>query len=250
MTTERQSQQAIPSDDAAKLEELQPNSRRVAYKSVLTAVVIGIIVISGLWLFVLRQEGGVSNAVSVPETVVQSRETTESPGTETDRTEGNYGQMDQRLTSLSGRLDRGFETQLSHSREVKRSLTALAESIRAVKVVVRDISESNKALSRRIDEAISQLDTLIKDARKRKVAQRTPTAKPKLRPATTPPFRIDAIDVWDDVNYVAVSQTGRVAFLKSGEQRSGWTVARIDRLEGQVELQGPDGQVRSVSIQR
>ena len=52
MTTERQPQQAIPSDDAAKLGEIQPTSRRLAYKSVLAAVVVGIITISGLWLFV------------------------------------------------------------------------------------------------------------------------------------------------------------------------------------------------------
>jgi archaellum component FlaC len=252
MTTERQPEQAIPSDDAAKLEEVevQPTPRRVAYKSVLAAVVVGIITISGLWLFVIGQEGSPSNAVPVPESNIQTQEATEAIGTDVVRTEDKYDQIDRRLASLSGRIDRGFETQKSHGTDVKRSLTAMAENVRTVKIAVADLTESNKELSRRISEAISRLDTLIKDVRTRKVVQRKPTAKPKPRPAKTPPFRIDAIDVWDDATYVAVSQAGRVAFLKDGEQQSGWTVTHIDRLKGRVDFQGPAGQGHSISLQR
>ncbi|MBT2989916.1 MAG: hypothetical protein KME65_13260 [Candidatus Thiodiazotropha sp. (ex Ctena orbiculata)] len=251
MTTERQSEQAIPSDDTDELEVVaQPTSSRVAYKSILTAVVIGIVTISGLWLLVLGQEGDITPATLVPEASVQAQESSESADTTTDRNEGDYDRLDQRLTLLSGRIDRGFETQHSHSVEVKQSLTSMAESVKAVKAAVTELTESNKALRQRIDEAVSRLDALIKEARKRKVVQHKPAAKPKPRPAKTPPFQVDAIDVWDDANYVAVSQAGRAAFLKEGEQRSGWTVARIDRMKGQVEFRGPTGQIHSVSIQR
>ena len=252
MTTNRQPEQAIPSDDAAKPEEVevQPTSRRLAYKSVLAAVVIGIITISGLWLFVIRQEGNPSNAVPVPEPSIQTHEATEAIGAEVAWTEDKYAQIDRRLASMSGRIDRGFETQQIHSTDVKESLAAMAESVRTVKVAVTDLAENNKELSQRLDEAISRLDILIKDVRKRKVVQRKPTAKPKPRPAKRPPFRIDAIDVWDDVTYVAVSQAGRVAFLKEGEQQAGWTVTHIDRLKGRVDLQGPAGQDHATSLQR
>ena len=76
MMTNRQPEQAIPSDDAAKPEEVevQPPSRRLAYKSVLAAVVVGIITVSGLWLFVIRQEGNPSKGGPVPEPSIQMHE--------------------------------------------------------------------------------------------------------------------------------------------------------------------------------
>ena len=133
---------------------------------------------------------------------------------------------------------------------MKKSLASVAESVRAIKVAVADLTESNHALRQRIDDSIARLNTLIKETQKRKVAQHKPAARPKPAPAKTPPFHVDAIDVWDDMTYVAISQAGRVAFLKSGEQQSGWTVARIDRLKGRVEFKGPLGQNHSVSLQR
>jgi len=230
--------------------EVQSTPRRVAYKSVLAAVVVGIITISGLWLFVTGQEGSQTNEVLVPETSVQTHAVTEVIETEAARTEGKYDQIDRRLASLSGRIERGFETQKSHSTVVKDSIAAMAESVRMAKESVTALSESNKELSRRISEAISRLDTLVKNVRALKVVKRKPMAKSKRRPFKTPPFHIDAIDIWDEATYVAVSQAGRVAFLKEGEQQSGWTVTHIDRLKGRVDLQGPAGQDRSISLQR
>jgi len=252
MTTNRQPEQAIPSDDAAKPKEVevQPTSRPLPYKSVLAAVVVGIITISGLWLFVIRQEENPSQGVAAPDPRIQTHEATEAIGAEVAWTEDKYAQIDRRLASMSGRVDRGFETQQIHSTDVKESVAAMAESVRTVKVVATDLAENNKERSRRLDEAISRLDILIKDVHKRKVVQRKPTAKPKPRPAKRPPFRIDAIDVWDDVTYAAVSRAGRVAFLKAGEQQAGWTVTHIDRLKGRVDLQGPAGQDHSTSLQR
>ena len=126
----------------------------------------------------------------------------------------------------------------------------MAENIQTIKSAIADLGETNQALGRRISEATSRLDTLTKEVRAFKVVKRKPTAKHKPRPVQTPPFQLDAIDVWDDATYVAISQAGRVAFLKVGEQQSGWTVTHIDRLKGQVDFQGPAGQVHSVSLQR
>ena len=252
MTTERQPEQANPSDDAAKLEEVevQPTPRRVAYKSVLAAVVVGIITISGLWLFMIRQEGSQSNAVLVPEPSIQTHTVTEVIGSEVALTKDKYDEIDRRLASLSGRINRGFEIQKTHSTDVRDNLAAMANSVRTVKVSITDLSESNKKLSLRISEAVSRLDTLVKNVRALKIGKRKPTAKSKLRPTKTPPFHIDAIDIWDDATYVAVTQAGRVAFLKEGEQQSGWTVTHIDRFKGRVDLQGPAGQAHSISLQR
>ena len=129
-------------------------------------------------------------------------------------------------------------------------LASVAEGVRAIKVAVAELTESNHVFRQRIDDSIARLNTLIKETQKRKVAQQKPAARPTPLPAKTPPFHVDAIDVWDDMTYVAISQAGRVAFLKSGAKQSGWTVARIDRLKGRVEFKGPHGQNHSVSLQR
>jgi len=252
MTTEQQPDQVIPSEEATKRDEAeeQPTSRRMAYKSVLIAVVVGIIAIGGLSFFIVKQPTNPIDDIQVSEPGTPTQAVIEIPASEVAVAEDKVEQIDRRLTSLSGRIDRGFEAQLAHSADVKQSLASVAETVRAINVAVADLTKSNQTLSQRIDAAISRLNTLIKETRKRKVVQRKPAARPKPRPAKIPPFHVDAIDVWDDETYVAISQAGRVAFLKSGERQSGWTVARIDRLKGRVEFKGPVGQHHSVSLQR
>ena len=252
MTTEHQPEQINPSEEEAKLDEAkeQPRSSRLAYKSVLTAVVVGIVAISALSLFVIQRQEKPLDDLQIQESNTPNQAVIKTPEPEIDAAEGKVEQIDRRLTSLSGRIDRGFEAQVAHSTDVKKSLASLAEGVLAIKVAVADLAESNHALRQRIDDSIARLNTLIKETQKRKVAQHKPAARPKPAPAKTPPFHVDAIDVWDDMTYVAISQTGRVAFLKSGEQQSGWTVARIDRLKGRVAFNGPHGQNHSVSLQR
>ena len=126
----------------------------------------------------------------------------------------------------------------------------MAEGIQTIKAAIADLGESNQVLGRHIGDAVSRLDSLTKEIRTIKIVKSKATASPKPRSVQAPPFQIDAIDVWDDVTYVAVSQAGRTAFLKAGEQQSGWTVIHIDRLKGQVDFKGPAGQAHSVSLQR
>ena len=252
MKTETQLGQPVLSDDEAKPEAaaVQPTARRVAYKSVLDAAFLGILTISALWLFVIRGEGRPVIEAPVTEPGKQVPESTLAKALPAREAESAVVLIDRKLASISDRIDQGFEAQQTLSSVVKREFAAMAESLQAIKAAKADFVESNKELSRRISEATSRLDTLVKEVQALKVVKRQPTAKHKPRLVTTPPFQLDAIDVWDDVTYVAVSQAGRVAFLKAGEQQSGWTVTHIDRLKGQVDFQGPAGQVHSVSLPR
>ncbi len=244
-------QSTLPDEEAIQEDAVaQPTARRIPYKTVLVAVVIGIIAISVLWLLIIRQEGNPVTDPMVTEPDIQAQADTEVKGSKVTRSEDEYGAIGRRLVSMSGRIGRGFQAQQTDSSDVKRKLTVMAKGLKEIKVVISDLGESNKEFGRRVSEATSQLETIAKEVRLLKVVKRKPTTKHKSRPAKIPPFHIDAIDVWDDVTYVAVSQAGRVAFLKAGEQQSGWTVTQIDRLKGQVDIQGPAGQARSVSLQR
>ena len=241
MKTEKQLEQPIPSDEAVNPEEAvaQPTSRRVGYKTVLSAVVIGVLTITALWLFVIRQ---------APD--VQAHRDTVATALPATKTDPAVVSIDRKITSITSQIDRSFEVQQIHSTVVKQELTAMTNKLQAIKAAIADLGEAHEELGRKISTGLSQLDALTKDVRALKVVKRKPVARRKARPIKTPPFHIDAIDVWDDVTYVAVSQAGRRAFLKTGEHQSGWKVTHINRLKGQVGFKGPAGQVHSVSLQR
>ena len=252
MKTETQPEQPVLSDDVARPEDAvaHPTDRRLAYKTMLDAVIIGILTISALWLFVMRlEESPVVEALVTEsdEPMYEDTATQPSPAVKTAPAVESIGRE---LATLSGRIERGFEAQQSNSLVVKRELSVMAESLQTIKAAIAELGESHKALGRQVSEATSRLDMIVKDVRALKVVKRKPTAKHKPRPVKTPPFHIDAIDVWDDMTYAAVSQKGHVSFLKTGEQQSGWTVTHIDRLKGQVDFTGPAGQAYSVSLQR
>jgi len=252
MKSERQPEQPVPSDEKVNPvdAEVKPTARRIAYKTVLAAVVIGILTISALWMFVIPQEGSQDNATLATAPDMRVHETTLSNGLQVAGIEDQIGKIDRRTTSISDRIDQGLEAQQNQSAAVKNQLSGMSQDIQAIKVTIADQRESHQELSRQINDAISRLDTLIKETRAPKVVKRKLSARQKPRPVKTPPFQLDAIDVWDDLIYLATSQAGRVAFLKTGEQQSGWTVTRIDRLKGEVNLQDPAGQVHSISLPR
>ncbi|OQX33074.1 MAG: hypothetical protein B0D96_12300 [Candidatus Sedimenticola endophacoides] len=208
MTTEQQPEQINPSEKESKKDkaERQPRSRRLAYKSVLTAVVVGIVVVSALSLSKIQRQERPLDELQIQDSNTPTREVIKTPVLEVGAAEDKVEQIDQRLTSLSGRIDRGFEAQVAHSSEVKKSLVSMAEGVHAIKLAVAELTESNHALRQRIDESIARLNSLIKETQKRKVAQNKPVARPKPAPAKAPPFHVDAIDVWDDMTYVAISR--------------------------------------------
>ena len=252
MTTETQPEESVILDDETNPEIMgaQPVSHRVPYKTVLAAVVIGILTISSLWVFVIWQADNPANATVVTDPDNQVHKDTAAKSSKIEPLVDQYGIIDRKLVSLAGQIDRGFESQQANSLDVKRNLSIMAESLQSIREAIAALGESSRELSRRISKATSRLDALVKDVRALKNAKRKSKARHKPRPVKHPPFNIDAIDIWDNLTYVAVSQAGQVAFLKPGEQQSGWTVTRIDHLTGQIDLKGLAGQIHTVSVQR
>ena len=253
MKSNTQSEPVVPPTDETRVEdaEVQPTTRRVTYKSVLTVIVIGVLSISVLWWSVQHTVGNPTDITAVTtEPDAQPHENTKAMSPRLARIDEAYASMDRRLVSLSGRMERGFEAQHADSSEVMQALSAQAERLQVINAAIVDLGKSNQLLDGRIREATSRLESLTQAVAALKVVTQKPAPVHKTRPAKSPSFQIDAIDIWDDTNYVAVSQAGRVAFLKTGEKQSGWTITRIDRLKGQVDVQGPAGQVQSLSIPR
>ena len=252
MKSERQPDQSISSNEKVNPEDagVKPAARRIAYKTVLAVVVIGILIISVLWMFVISREETQVNATLATDPDMKVHETSISNGLQVAGIEDQIGKIDRSMASISDRIGQGFEVQQNHSAVVQNQLSDMTKDIQAIKVTIADQTETNQELDRKINEAISRLETLVKEFRAPKAVKRKPSARQKNRSVKTPPFQIDAIDVWDNDTYVATSQAGRVAFLKTGEQQSGWKFTHIDRLKGQVNLLDPAGQVHSISLPR
>lgn len=252
MKSERQSDQSISSNEEVNSEDtgVKPAARRIAYKTMLAAVVTSILIISVLWMFVISRDETQGNATLATDPDMKVHETSVSNGLQVAGIEDQIGKIDRSMTSLSDRIDQGFESQQNDSVIVKNLISDMTQDIQAIKVTIADQRKTSQELGRQINEAIARMDTLINETRAPKAVKHKPSARQRTRSVKTPPFQIDAIDVWDDVTYVATSQAGRVAFLKTGEQQSGWKFTHIDRLKGQVNLQDPAGQVHSISLPR
>lgn len=255
MKSKTQPKPVIPSTDETRVEdaEVQPTTRDRTYKTVLTVVVIGVLSLSVLWWSVQHTVGNPTDSTTVTTTTVpdaQAQKTTNAKSPQTARSEEAYASLDRRLVSLSGRIDQGFEAQHADSSDMMQALLAQTERLQVINAAIADLGKSNQVLDGRIREATSRLESLTQAVAALKVVTHKSAPAHKPRPAKNPPFQIDAIDIWDDITYVAVSQAGRVAFLKTGETQSGWTVTRIDRLKRQVVVQGPAGQIQSLSLPR
>ena len=252
MRTETQAVQPDPSDEVSLRADAgpQPTARRMPYKSVLAALVIGALTVGTQGLLVVGEETGPTNAASEPLAATQV-EPEAMPGELAPmQTDQDMASINQTMTSLSDQLDRRFETLQAIVVEGRRTLSGLAEQIQTISVTIADLGKNNQNLSQRLSETTQRLDTLSKAVQTLTVAKRKPVARKQPASATQPPFQIDAIDQWDDQTYVVVSQAGQVAFLKADEQRSGWTLTHIDRLTGQVTFTGPAGTAYSVSVAR
>jgi len=252
MTTETRVVQPDPADEVSVSTdaESQPTVRRMPYKSVLAALVIGALTVGAQGLLVVGEEVAPVNETSEPLPATQVEPEAMPGGMARAQTDQDMASIDQKLTSLSDQLDRRFETLQAIVVEGRRTLSVLAEQMQTVGVTITDLGKNNQNLAQHMSESTRRLDTLSKAVQALTVAKRTPIAKKQPASATQPPFQIDAIDQWDDQTYVVVSQAGQVAFLKAGEQQSGWTLTHIDRLTGQVAFTGPAGTAYSISIAR
>jgi hypothetical protein len=252
MRTETRAVQPDPSDEVSLPADagVSPTTRRLPYKSVLAALVIGVITVGAQGLLVVGEEASPVNETSEPLPGNAVEPEAMPGGMARAQTDQDIASIDQNLTSLSDQLDRRFDTLQAIVVEGRRTLSVLAEQIQTMGVAIADLGKNNQNLSQRLGETTQRLDTLSKAVQTLTVAKRTPIAKKQTTSATQPPFQIDAIDQWDDQTYVVVSQAGQVAFLKAGEQQSGWTLTHIDRLTGQVAFTGPAGTAYSVSVAR
>jgi len=157
------------------------------------------------------------------------------------------GQID---GNLSERIGQWFESLRTDHSSMNQELSGLVNTVSAIHESIADLRNGNEDLKQRIDAAQSRLQVIAKDVRGLKIAAKKQVAKRQKSAAEKPPFHIDVIDLWDDAVYVAISQDGRVTFLREGEQRSGWHVTHIDRAKGQVAFRGPAGQDYSASLRR
>ena len=252
MRTETRAVQPDPSDEVSLPDDagLQPTARRMPYKSVLAALVIGAITIGAQGLLVVGEKSTPANESSewLPGTQVEPGA---MPGEMAHvQTDQDMASIDQRLASLSDQLDRRFETLQAIVVEGRRTLSTLAAQMQTMGVAIADLGNNNQNLTQRLSETTHRLDALAKNVQALTVAKRKPAVQTPPVNATQPPFQIDAIDQWDDQTYVVVSQAGRVTFLKAGEQQSGWTLTHIDHLTGRVEFTGPAGTAYAVSVAR
>ena len=252
MRTETRAVQPDPSDEVSLPADagVPPTVRRMPYKSVLAALVIGVIMVGAQGLLVVGEESVPVNETSEPLAATQVEPEAMPGGMARAQTDQDMASINQAMTSLSDQLDRRLETLQAIVVEGRRTLSTLAEQVQTISVTIADLGKNNQNLFQRMGETTHRLDTLAKAVQSLTVAKRTPIAKKQPASATQPPFQIDAIDQWDDQTYVVVSQAGQVAFLKADEQRSGWTLTHIDRLTGQVTFTGPAGTAYSVSVAR
>ena len=154
------------------------------------------------------------------------------------------------IEGLSDRINQWFESLQTEQSSAKRELSGLAAGMSAIHESIAELRKGNDELKQRITDVQSQLQAIAGDVRGLKIAGTKKRAAQRKQATSAPPFLIDAIDLWDDAVYVAVSQNGQVAFLREGEQQSGWQVTHIDRIKSQVAFRGPEGQDYSTSIRR
>ena len=230
--------------------ESQPTARRMPYRSVLAALVIGVITVGAQGLLVVGEESVPASETSEPLPANPVEPEAMTGGMARAQTDQDMASINQTMTSLSDQIDRRFDSLQAIVVEGRRTLSVMAEQMQTVSVAIADLGKDNQNLSQCLSETTQRLDTISKAVQTLTVSKRKPKAEQQPASVTQPPFQIDAIDQWDDQTYVVVSQSGRVAFLKAGEQQSGWTLNHIDRLTGQVEFTGPAGMVTSVSVAR
>jgi len=241
----------------------QPISLRSLRKTVLIAVVIGIATIALLLAVMPDQDiepdssdyqadlskppfdGSVSVITGLmPET------SAESFNPEISQPDQAQEALHLKLNACIDRVDQGFDVLKADRLIIKKELPAIGEGIRVIQDAIADLRLGNEVLSQRITEIQTKLKAIAKNLRALKTPNKKIATKKRKPVVKTPPFQIDAIDLWNDVAYVAVSHNGRIAFLKEGEQQSGWSVTRIDRLKGEVGFHGPAGQIHSATVRR
>ena len=238
----------------------QTRPQRSSRKTLLIAAIVSVITIGAL-VMLRGQVDALHNGAATPEHAEPAlhESATKAKGEDVDGMNvstsaqpeaGATETIMRAIEGMSARINQWFESLQTEQSSAKRELSGLAASISAIHESITELRKGNDELKQRITDAQSQLQAIAQDVRGLKIAGNKKVAGQKKQATSVPPFLIDAIDLWDDAVYVAVSQNGQVAFLREGEQQSGWQVTHIDRLKSQVSFRGPEGQDYSTSIRR
>ena len=254
-----QSQRAT--QDSARADTAEPRQpKRSSRKTLLIAAIVSVTTIGTLGM--LRgQSDALHNGAATPEHVVPAlpESGTKAKGRDIDgMTVGSSAQPEAGTTEtimraiegMSDRINQWFESLRTEQSSASRERSGLGVSISAIQETITEMRKGNDELKQLITDAQSKLQAIAQDVRDLKIAGKKKAAAQQKQAASVPPFLIDAIDLWDDAVYVAVSQNGQVAFLREGEQQSGWQIVHIDRLKTQVAFRGPEGQDYSTTIRR
>lgn len=254
-----QSQRAPQGSARADIAEPR-KSKRSSRKTLLIAAIVSVITIGAL-VMLRGQIDALHNGADTPEHAVQAFPESGTKGMSADidgmavgsSVQPELGTTETIMRAIEGvsdRIDQWFESLRTEQSSANREVSGLAASMSAIQESVTELRKGNDELKQRITDAQSKLQAIAQDVRGLKIAGKKKTAAQQKQAASIPPFLIDAIDLWDDAVYVAVSQNGQVAFLREGDQQSGWQVTHIDRLKSQVTFRGPEGQDYSTSIRR
>ena len=240
--------------------KVQPKSTSSSSKTILIAVVISVITIGTLAILRDQIDSSRKETTAVGHNVVARDKTTVGGigkdidgitiGKASKQISGLIETIEHNIEDLLERISQWFDSLGADHASMNREISGLSNTVSAIQESVAELRKGNEELKQRIDAAQTRLQTIARDLRGLTIAAKKQQAKQQKQAAAKPPFNIDAIDLWDDTVYVAISQNGRVTFLREGEQRSGWSVAHIDRTKGQVAFRGPAGQDYSASLRR
>ena len=223
------------------------------YRAFLAAAVVGLAMVGGLSLFLPDEVGNdLEDGTAWQPAVIESAEATHTASTELPSPQVDPAMIavKHKLEALTGQLQQGLKALQAVGADVKGRLSTLSERLNETQIIIVERQQDTVTLKAELAGIQVQLATLADAVQALKVAK-PQLRNQKPRPAVSvPPFHIDAIDQWGDLTYVSVSQQGRVAFLRLGEQQAGWTVTRIDRVSGEVGLRGPSGQTYIAALQR
>jgi hypothetical protein len=226
---------------------------RPSRKTVLFAAVVGALTIAAL--VTLRGQTQRADDVSgAAKHTVPARDAgaanLRAPNAEPSLTEDIAEAIVDRFEALSDRIEVRLEASAAERASMNQALADLTGGTRSLQASIAELENGRGSIERRIADTHVRLDGVARDVEGIKAPNQARAATQRPRTAGEPPFHVDAIDIWDDVLYVAVSQGGQAAFLRVGERQSGWEVTHIDRSKGEIVFRRPDGQTYTASVGR
>lgn len=234
----------------------QTKPQRSSRKTLLIAVIVSVITIGALVTLRGQSNALHSGAVTLDHETPALHDNATNPGG-INGVEGNSPlaarpseTIMRAIEGVSDRINQWFESLRTEQASANRGLSSLSASMSEIHESIAELRKGSDELKQHIIEAQSKLQAIAQDVHGLKVATKKKTVVQHKQAARVPPFHVDAIDLWDAAVYVAISQNGRTAFLREGQQQSGWRVTHIDRLKEQITFLGPEGQDYSASLGR